>query len=218
MAPKLYGFFGSPPFGAVLMCAKELGLELEIVIVDFNAGDHLKEDFVKINPQRTVPLLEDDGFYLADSHAINAYLVGKYGKENDPLYPKHDIKRKAIIDHRQYMDSSIVAANAFQVTRPLFLKKIKPTVASIENFREALQTMDRQIEIQNTKYIAGDVLSIADFSNTVTITSWGYFLPNWPEEFPNINAYIERMKKEDWFNVNDEGWKNFKAIMDLLMK
>lgn len=55
-----------------------------------------------------MPLLEEeDGFILPDSHAIMAYLVAQYGK-NDSLYPKNDNRQRAIIDHRLHFDSSVL--------------------------------------------------------------------------------------------------------------
>lgn len=56
-----------------------------------------------MNPQHTIPLLDDDGYFLADSHAINAYLVGKYGKD-DSLYPK-DLKKRGKVDERLHFDN-----------------------------------------------------------------------------------------------------------------
>lgn len=59
-----------------------------------------------MNPQHTVPTLDDDGFYIWDSHAISAYLIGKYAKD-DSLYPK-DLQKRAVIDQRLHFDSGIL--------------------------------------------------------------------------------------------------------------
>lgn len=59
-----------------------------------------------MNPQHTVPLLDDDGFYLADSHAICSYLVGKYAKD-DSLYPE-DLKKRGKVQERLHFDNGIL--------------------------------------------------------------------------------------------------------------
>ena len=50
--------------------------------------------------------MDDDGFAIWDSHAIMAYLVSKYAK-NDSLYPQ-DLKKRAIINQRLFFESSAV--------------------------------------------------------------------------------------------------------------
>lgn len=60
-----------------------------------------------MNPQHTVPTLDDEGFILWDSHAIMPYLVAKYGKEKS-LYPE-DLQKRAIIDQRLHFDSNVLA-------------------------------------------------------------------------------------------------------------
>lgn len=59
----------------------------------------------KINPQHTVPTLDDDGYILSNSHAINAYLVDKYGKD-DSLYPK-DLKKRGVVNQRLFFNEGI---------------------------------------------------------------------------------------------------------------
>lgn len=59
-----------------------------------------------MNPQGTVPLLQDKDYYLWDSHAISGYLVHEYGK-SDTLYPK-DSKKRAMVDQRLHFDTGIL--------------------------------------------------------------------------------------------------------------
>ncbi|XP_050308049.1 glutathione S-transferase 1-1-like [Anthonomus grandis grandis] len=216
--PKVYGIWGSPPFGAVTMCAKVLGVELDVEIVNLLNMEQLNKEYIQKCPQHTVPLLDDNGFFLPDSHAINGYLVNKYGKENDPLYPKNDIKRRALIDHRLHMDSGIVAAKGFSITRTIGFKNVKPPQEAFDDLKEAFALLNKQIEVQNTKYMVGDILSIADFSIYATVSNWGFFLKNWENEFPHIKAYMERMKQEDWPEVNDKGVNAFKALFEVRLK
>lgn len=53
-----------------------------------------------------MPTLVDNQFVIWDSHAIMAYLVGKYGK-NDDLYPKN-MEKRALIDQRLHFESSMI--------------------------------------------------------------------------------------------------------------
>lgn len=59
-----------------------------------------------MNPQHTVPTLDDNGKVICDSHAINAYLVGKYAKD-DSLYPK-DLYKRALVDEKVNFDLGVL--------------------------------------------------------------------------------------------------------------
>lgn len=43
--------------------------------VDFDKSEHRSPEFFQMNPLHQVPLLDDDGFYITDSHAIITYLA-----------------------------------------------------------------------------------------------------------------------------------------------
>jgi len=48
------------------------------------------------------------------SHAISAYLVGKYGKD-DALYPK-DLQKRAIVDQRLHFDTGVLFPRLFDIS------------------------------------------------------------------------------------------------------
>jgi glutathione S-transferase len=56
-----------------------LGLPYEKIDVDLGAGGQRRAAFLALNPFGQVPVLEDDGFVLADSTAILVYLATKHG-------------------------------------------------------------------------------------------------------------------------------------------
>lgn len=74
--------------------------------LDLIKGEHLNEEYLKINPQHTIPTLVDDDFVLWDSHAIAIYLVEKYGKD-DSLYPKN-LETRSKINQRLFFDASVI--------------------------------------------------------------------------------------------------------------
>ncbi|CAH1113927.1 unnamed protein product [Psylliodes chrysocephalus] len=57
--------------------------------------------------------------------------------------------------------------------------------------------------LEKSNYVAGDQLSIADFSFVTTITSWsGAFAPLSEAKFPKIAAWIKRMQQLPYYKEN----------------
>ncbi|MGQ0547185.1 MAG: glutathione S-transferase family protein [Betaproteobacteria bacterium] len=83
---KLYGQYRSRAF-RVAWLLKESGIPYEHVDVTVNvAGATCKDPaYVALNPNARVPTIDDDGFVMWESAAINLYLAEKYAS---PLWPK----------------------------------------------------------------------------------------------------------------------------------
>jgi len=65
------------------MFIAEKGLDIPVVQVDLAKGEQLTDDFRKINPRCTVPVLElDDGTCLSDTLAICFYLESQFPEPN----------------------------------------------------------------------------------------------------------------------------------------
>ena len=64
MPIDIYYLPGSPPCRAVLLTAKALGLEMNLKRLELMKGEHLKPEFLKINPQHTIPTIIDNGFCM----------------------------------------------------------------------------------------------------------------------------------------------------------
>src|SRR5246127_4599583 len=84
MTLKIYGVARSRAFRTLWM-AKELGLDYEHIKVDFATGDTRRPEYLALNPNGHVPVIDDDGLILWESMAINLYLAKKYDKSG--LYP-----------------------------------------------------------------------------------------------------------------------------------
>lgn len=110
MVLKLYYTAISPPSRAALLGIRNLALPVEIINVDLLKGEHLREDFLKLNPAHQVPVLVDEKFVLSESRAILGYLVNKF-KPGDSLYP-YDPQIRAIVDQRLNFDTYFFERNA----------------------------------------------------------------------------------------------------------
>src|SRR5215510_13294522 len=71
---KLYNVAYSGNSYKVRLLLAQLGIPCEIVEVDILKGESRTLEFLKINPNGRTPVLDDNGFLLAESNAILAYL------------------------------------------------------------------------------------------------------------------------------------------------
>ena len=59
---------------------EEIGLPYRVHAVDHTAGEHEGEAYSRISPFHQVPVIDDDGFVVAESAAVVLYLAEKAGK------------------------------------------------------------------------------------------------------------------------------------------
>src|SRR5262249_49589919 len=96
---KLHVAPPSPRPFKVLAVARHLGLDFELCPVDLLNGAHLRPEFAALNPNRKMPVLEDDGFVLWESNAITQYLASK--KPESGLLPS-DPRKRADVSRWQF--------------------------------------------------------------------------------------------------------------------
>lgn len=129
--PILYGVDTSGPTRFCLLTVSAIGLEVELRPVDFTKNQHKTAEFKKINPIQTTPVLDDNGVYITDSHAICTYLVQKYGsKEHQELYPT-DLQARTMVDQKLFFDTGVLFVKLCKVLVSKnswgFLKKVIKT-------------------------------------------------------------------------------------------
>lgn len=79
MTLKIYGIPASRAIRP-LWAAEELGLDYENIKIHY-ASDAVKApEYLRLNPNATVPAIEDDGLSLFESLAINLYLAKKHAR------------------------------------------------------------------------------------------------------------------------------------------
>lgn len=121
-----------------------------------------------MNPQHTVPTLNDNGFCLWESRAINGYLVDKYAK-NDSLYPK-DPKQRAIVNQRLYFDMGTLSQRYSEYFYPQVMAKQPADPEKKKKCYEALEYLNTFLE--GNTYVAGNSLTIADMTLVTTISNY----------------------------------------------
>lgn len=172
------------------MTIEALKLKVNLKPTNIMAKEHLKPEFLKINPQHTIPTLVDNNFSIWESRAICAYLVEKYGR-NDSLYPK-DPKVRAVVNQRLYFDLGTISPPYYDYYFASFMGK-EPNPERLKKVEESVELLDKFLE--PTGFVAETKkLTIADlvlFSTVTTIEAFDFdFTP-----YPQVQKWLELMKE-----------------------
>ena len=84
---------------------EELGIAFESVLVSVKDGEHLKADFLRLNPKARVPVLVVDSKVLTENVAILTYLGGGYAQRG--LWPKETWKQAEALSLMAWLSSSV---------------------------------------------------------------------------------------------------------------
>ncbi|KAK5642217.1 hypothetical protein RI129_008384 [Pyrocoelia pectoralis] len=206
MAPILYKASWSPAVRSVYITAKVLNLTFDERDLNLLNGEHLKPEFLKLNPLHTIPTLDDGGNVICDSHAIDTYLVDKYGKD-DSLYPK-DLYQRALVNQKLAFNLGMLYPVLKEIDLAYIkgeIKKLRPKdveeIKTIYNFVETFLT--------NCDWIALPTLSLADIHCYTTISSLNFHLNLNEKDYPKTCQWMKRCRNLPFFDGDDKGLKLF---------
>lgn len=164
---KLYVFMGSPRAFKVMALANHLGLDYEVRPLNPMQGEHMKAEFAAINPNRKIPVMDDDGFVLWESNAILQYLAAK--KPESGMLPT-DARGRAEVTRWQFWDVSSWDPACATLSYERVVKKLLgrgdadpvKLAEGEENFNRYATLLNDHLK--GRKYVAADHLTIADIS------------------------------------------------------
>jgi glutathione S-transferase len=164
---KLHVAPPSPRAFKVLAVARHLGLDFELAPVDLLNGANQRPEFVALNPNKKMPVLEDDGFVLWESNAITQYLASK--KPEAGLLPS-DPRRRADVSRWQFWENAHWDPACSTLLFEHFVKKLfgqgSPDPAQIKKGEEEVRRFGGVLNgrLKGRPFLCGDHLTVADFS------------------------------------------------------
>src|ERR1051326_3564913 len=169
MALKIYGIPRSRAFRTLWM-AKELGLEYENIPIDTQGGSRAP-DFLKVNPNGHIPAIDDDGFVLWESMAINLYLAKKHARGS--LYPIR-FEDEALTWQwscwgMTEIERPLLTALFHRALLPEDRRDAKLADESEHQLGRPLMVLDAAVA--NTPYLLGEHFTVADL-NVAGVLSW----------------------------------------------
>lgn len=198
----LYGALASRAHRTVWML-KELNLAFEHVPTHFMDGSTRAAEFLAINPNGRVPVINDDGFIVYESMAINLYLAKKHGGELAPV----DLREDALATQWSFwvvteVEKPLLFASA---NRALFAEGSRDE----EQAQMAIAKLDRPFKVldahlANQEWLMGNRFTVADL-NVATVMDLapqcGIELDTWPHVKKWHNRCLERPAAADWKDV-----------------
>jgi glutathione S-transferase len=187
---KLYFSKGACSLG-VRITLHEIGIACEYIPVDLKAKKLANgDDFLKINPKGSVPVLvTDDNEVLTENAAIQIYLA-EYKKAENMLPKVGDFKRYRVLEWLSYVSSDVHKAFG-PLFNPAFPQDVKEKLA-IPNLKSKLSFLDKNLA--QKMYLVGDDFTLPD-SYLFVVLSWLPKVKIDMSEWPNVAGYFDNLKK-----------------------
>jgi glutathione S-transferase len=193
-AMKLYNVAYSGNSYKVRLLLAQLGIPCEMIEVDILKGESRTAEFLKINPNGRTPVIDDNGFVLAESNAILAYLA-----QGTKFLPD-DRKQFGLVFQwmffEQYSHEPFIATSRFWLQhKPDSPEKTVLLVSKRDGGWAALKIMETHLKKNDFVVDDYSIADIALFAYTHVADEGGFPL----DGFPKIRAWIERVKAQHGF-------------------
>ena len=185
---KLYDLALSGNCYKVRLFAALAGIPLEIVAVDFLAGEHKRAPLIELNPWGELPVLVDGEVVLRDSQAILVYLARRYA--GDTWLPAEPAAMAAVV---QWLST---AANEVQngPCAARLVDKFGYALDKADTLRRAARILPLiDARLADHDWLALGRPTVADcavFPYVALAPEGGVAL----DDFPHIRAWIARVR------------------------
>jgi glutathione S-transferase len=182
----------------VLLTAHHLGLDLELVALDLSSGEHRTPEILRLNPNGRVPILDDGGFHLWESHAIMQYLADRSPKQD--IYPR-EVSARADVNRWLFWSANHFAPAAAFIIRERVSKMIlggTPDPLEIARGEALLASAARVLDshLAEKQWVAQGRLTLADFALAAPLMHTAAAqLP--VAEFEHLQAWFARVRSLD---------------------
>lgn len=197
---KIWGRASSSNVQALMWAVEELALHHQRQDTGFIYGGNDTPDFLAMNPNGTVPVLQDGkNTPLWETGAILRYLAEKYG--GDAFWPK-DVEARAEVDKWAEWAKINVA---LKFTAPIFWRVVRtaPSEQAPQAIKQAMSVLNGFLMVAETQLGKQPFLASPDFS--LADIQFGHLLYRYFDieieraDFPNIEAYYRRLSKREAF-------------------
>ncbi len=160
---RIYGVARTRAF-RVLWMAEELGLDYEHIAIETGPAGARRLDYLAVNPNGRLPAIDDDGFVMWESLAINLYLAKKHA--TGTLYPATPPGEAKATQWSLWAANEIERATnvwSFHAERlPLAERDPAIAAAALELLAPPYRVLDQALSAQ--PWLLGDNFTVADLN------------------------------------------------------
>ncbi|HEY8039195.1 MAG TPA: glutathione S-transferase family protein [Polyangiaceae bacterium] len=182
-----------------VMAALHLGTKVDLVLVDLGKGEQRQPGYLKMNPNGRVPVLEDDGFVLWESHAIMQYLAEKTPGQS--LYPQ-EARGRADVNRWLFWNAHHFAPAVGVLNWERMVKRLvgagDPDPAEVARGEKLVTQFAGVLDahLAGKQWIAQDRLTLADLALATPLMSTAPArLP--VADLPRLQAWFGRVQELD---------------------
>ncbi len=191
---RIWGRRNSINVQKALWAVGELGLPHEHIDAGGSFGGLDTDEFAAMNPNRRVPVIDDGGTVVWESHAIVRYLAAKYGQgslwaEDEGARARSDMWMDWTVADLQPAFLSGVFWSFYRT--PEDQRNWNVIRQGIARSAILFRMVDRHLE--GRTYLAGDTLTIGDIAVGVQLYRY-YELEIDRPDLPNVEAWYARLK------------------------
>jgi glutathione S-transferase len=183
---RIYGAARSRGLRTLWMVG-ELGLEYEHLDYAPRSPQTRTPEYLALNPSGAVPTIDDDGFVLSESMAINFYLAKKHGK----LYPA-DAKNEALAWQWSLWETDkLDRATTVYANHSSVLPEAQRNAALAKSTWEEISAAFNVLNtaLGKSRWLAGNDFSVADLNVASALyRALSFDLAKWP----NVNEWLHR--------------------------
>ncbi|KAK8752882.1 hypothetical protein OTU49_008061 [Cherax quadricarinatus] len=193
LSTEFYFYKGSAPCRAVWMTLKIFKVDYEEKIVDLLKAENKRPWFIRLNPQHTVPTINDSSVVLWESRAIMMYLANKHAtEETQYLYPKEPEER-AKVDRMLFFDMGTLYHAIKEYFGPKIHQGLPPDPEKENLLKQSLDYLDHFLEIGGVPYLCGEKITLADIAVLASVTELDALEYSY-KCYGDLNRWVERVK------------------------
>ena len=189
----IWGRISSVNVQKVAWCADELGLPYERRDVGGKFGGNDTPEYLAMNPNGLVPVIEDQGFVLYESNAIVRYLCAKHGARS--MWPE-DLRARADVDRwMEWQSTGYTPAMWGAFWQLIRTPAEKRDAGLIESSRAKTEKLSGILDahLAGRRFLAGDDFTAADIVVGCAAHRW-LNLPISRQARPNLERWYADLK------------------------